>query len=155
MAWSLSWTTAGIAWGILTDLGHVFADLADIVASLDAVLLESNYDPQMLAEGPYPRWLQQRIVGPGGHLSNVEAAEVLHGSATKRVRWVCLAHLSQDNNTAAVALATHRRILGDRLPIEVASRYGGYGSDGSLDETLTFATGRQETRKLRERPAWA
>jgi phosphoribosyl 1,2-cyclic phosphodiesterase len=38
--------------GILTDLGHVFDDLEEIVRSLDAVLLESNYDPDMLANGP-------------------------------------------------------------------------------------------------------
>jgi phosphoribosyl 1,2-cyclic phosphodiesterase len=108
--------------GILTDLGHVFADLHGIVESLDAVLLESNYDPDMLADGPYPDWLKQRIEGPGGHISNFEAAEVLQ-SADQRMKWVCLAHLSQDNNTPKLALATHRRILGDRLPLVVASRH--------------------------------
>ena len=50
--------------GILTDLGHVFADLADVIASLDAVLLESNYDPEMLENGSYPEFLKKRIVGP-------------------------------------------------------------------------------------------
>ena len=44
--------------GILTDLGHVFNDLIDIIGSLDAVLLESNYDPDMLAGGRYPEWLK-------------------------------------------------------------------------------------------------
>ena len=63
--------------GILTDLGHVFAGLADVLRSLDAVLLESNYDPEMLADGPYPDWLKERIRGPAGHISNVEAAELL------------------------------------------------------------------------------
>ena len=63
--------------GILTDLGHVFAGLDAVLQSLDAVLLESNYDPEMLADGPYPEWLKDRIRGPGGHISNVEAAELL------------------------------------------------------------------------------
>ena len=63
--------------GILTDLGHVFDGLADVIASLDAVLLESNYDPDMLANGSYPEWLKERIAGPAGHISNVEAAELL------------------------------------------------------------------------------
>ena len=45
--------------GILTDLGHVFDGLADVIASLDAVLLESNYDPDMLANGSYPEWLKE------------------------------------------------------------------------------------------------
>ena len=53
--------------GVLTDLGHVFSGLEDVLVSLDAVLLESNYDPQMLDEGPYPEFLKERIRGPGGH----------------------------------------------------------------------------------------
>jgi len=63
--------------GILTDLGHVFEGLAELVASLDAVLIESNYDPRMLQFGPYPEGLKQRIRGPAGHLSNGEAARLL------------------------------------------------------------------------------
>ena len=45
--------------GILTDLGHVFGDLEAVIGSLDAVLLESNYDPEMLANGPYPGLAQR------------------------------------------------------------------------------------------------
>ena len=54
--------------GILTDLGHVFAGLEASSPRLNAVLLESNYDPEMLADGPYPEWLKHRIRGPGGHI---------------------------------------------------------------------------------------
>ena len=109
--------------GILTDLGHVFHGLAEVLESLDAVLLESNYDPEMLADGPYPVWLKERIRGPGGHISNVESAELLQKTASKRMQWACLAHLSQDNNTPAVALRTHRRIVGGELPLLVAGRH--------------------------------
>ena len=77
----------------------------------------------MLAEGPYPEWLKARIRGPGGHISNVESAELLRATASKRLQWACLAHLSQDNNTPAVALRTHRRIVGQRLPLVVATRH--------------------------------
>ena len=113
--------------GILTDLGHVFNGLADVIASLDAVLLESNYDPDMLANGSRPEWLKKRIAGPAGHISNFEAAELLHAAASQRMKWACLGHLSQDNNTPELALATHRQILGDRLPLFVATRYGAGG----------------------------
>jgi len=113
--------------GILTDLGHVFTGLADVIASLDAVLLESNYDPDMLANGSYPQWLKERIAGPGGHISNFEAAELLSTAASKQMKWACLGHLSQDTNTPELALATHRRILGDRLPLFVATRYEASG----------------------------
>ncbi len=109
--------------GILTDLGHVFPDLEAVIGSLDAVLLESNYDPEMLAGGAYPYRLQERIAGPGGHLSNAEAAELVLAAAAPRMRWVCLAHLSNDNNTPELALATHRHVLGPRIPLHVAGRY--------------------------------
>ncbi len=108
--------------GVLTDLGHPFAGLVELVQSLDGVILESNYDPQMLERGPYPRFLKNRISGPGGHLSNDEAAAVLL-RAKQGLRWACLAHLSEMNNTPDCALHTHRRILGGELPLHVASRY--------------------------------
>jgi len=113
--------------GVLTDLGHVFSELEDIIGSLDAALLESNYDPDMLATGPYPDWLKERIEGSGGHISNFESTELLLKAASKRMKWVCLAHLSKDNNTPRLAIETHSRILGKRLPIYVATRYEATG----------------------------
>ncbi len=104
-------------------MGHVFEPLEAVVASLDAVLLESNYDPDMLAAGYYPEFLKRRIAGPGGHISNVESAHLLRAVIGGRLRWACLAHLSHDNNTPELALKTHRRIVGQSLPIHVATRY--------------------------------
>lgn len=109
--------------GILTDLGHVFDPLREVVSTLDAVFMESNYDPGMLDGGTYPEFLKRRIRGDGGHLSNQEAAELIRESAGSRLRWVCLAHLSEHNNNPALALKTHRRILGPEVPILVAGRY--------------------------------
>ncbi len=110
--------------GVLTDLGHVFKDLARIVASLDAVFLESNYDPEMLAAGPYPAYLKQRIRGPKGHLSNHEAAELLRrASGEKRLQWACLSHLSEENNHPDVALKTHRDAISGEVTLYVADRY--------------------------------
>jgi phosphoribosyl 1,2-cyclic phosphodiesterase len=109
--------------GVLTDLGHVFAGLRSVIASLDGVLLESNYDPEMLANGPYAEYLQQRIRGPGGHLSNYEAAELLHEAFRGRLRWAVLGHLSEHNNHPQLALSTHQQILGNGHAISVASRY--------------------------------
>ncbi len=110
--------------GILTDLGHVFKDLIRLVSSLDAVFLESNYDPDMLARGPYPAYLKQRIKGPRGHISNNESAQVLlRASAGNRLQWACLAHLSEQNNRPDVALRTHREVVSGTLPLYVADRH--------------------------------
>jgi len=110
--------------GILTDLGHRFDGLDAIVGSLDAVFLESNYDERLLLEGSYPEFLKDRIQGPSGHLSNVEAARLLRSAAGDRLKFACLAHLSQDNNEPELALQTHREVLGEPFPLYVATRYG-------------------------------
>ncbi len=109
--------------GVLTDLGHPFDGLDDLVGSLDGLLLESNYDPQMLDDGPYPDFLKQRIRGPGGHLSNVDAAQLIAHAGGEQLRWVCLAHLSEENNRPHLALKTTQTVLGDRIKLRVASRY--------------------------------
>jgi phosphoribosyl 1,2-cyclic phosphodiesterase len=108
--------------GIFTDLGHPFAGLAQALTDVHALYLESNYDPQMLADGFYPPALKARIRGDGGHLSNDEAAELLRRFA-RRPLWVALAHLSEQNNRPELALQTHRRQLGCDYPLTVASRY--------------------------------
>ena len=109
--------------GIFTDLGHIFTGMTEILATLDAIVIESNYDPKMLEEGGYPADLKQRIRGPGGHLSNHESAQVLSSLCSKRLQWACLAHLSEKNNHPEIALGTHRELLGEQLSLYVASRY--------------------------------
>jgi len=108
--------------GILTDLGHAFPGLYQLLESLDAAYIESNYDPDMLENGPYPWHLQQRIRGPGGHLSNAESADLIKAAGLK-LRWAALAHLSHENNHPDLAFETHRRRIGQYFPLHLASRY--------------------------------
>jgi phosphoribosyl 1,2-cyclic phosphodiesterase len=109
--------------GVLTDLGTVFPELPDVVASLDALVIESNFDPHMLEAGAYPWFLKQRITGSGGHLANDEAADLVDRFGGERLQWVCLAHLSQDNNRPELAMSTWRDIIGGDLPVHLAGRY--------------------------------
>lgn len=109
--------------GIMTDLGHVFDGLEDIISSLDGVFLESNYDPDLLAHGPYPPFLKRRIIGSEGHISNIESAELLLSALSSgRLRWACLSHLSGQNNCPDLALRTHQDVLSDKIELAVASR---------------------------------
>ena len=105
---------------LMTDFGHVYPALAQALAGCDAAVLESNYDESLLAAGPYPAFLKRRISGPGGHISNADAATLLfsHGA---RLRWACLAHLSQTNNRPELALDTVRAAIGGRLDLHVAA----------------------------------
>ena len=108
--------------GILTDLGHVFPGLEELIRSLDAVILESNYEPDLLERGPYPPYLKARIRGPRGHLSNVEAADLL-ARCGRNLRWAALGHLSEQNNSPDVALRRGRQAVGDVVCVHLASRY--------------------------------
>ena len=115
---------SGQRFGLLTDLGHVFRALHDIVGTLDALLIESNYDEQMLHSGPYPQQLKNRIAGKRGHISNDDAAGLLERCDISCLQWVCLGHLSAHNNSPDVALATHRARHGDRFTLYCADREG-------------------------------
>lgn len=114
---------SGTRLAVLTDLGHPFGELRTLMSSLDAVFIESNYDSYMLDHGPYPLRLKQRIRGPGGHISNAESAELLASTDTMRLRWACLAHLSENNNHPNIALRTHHQVLNDKVVLHVAGRY--------------------------------
>jgi len=113
--------------GVFTDLGHVFDGLTEAIGSLDGVFIESNYDPHLLETGPYPLSLQRRIRGNGGHISNIEAAQLLARHAGGRLKWACLAHLSEQNNEPQLALETHRSILAGRFALHAASRFESTG----------------------------
>jgi phosphoribosyl 1,2-cyclic phosphodiesterase len=106
--------------GIFTDLGHVFKGLDEAIASLDAILIESNYDPGMLEHGPYPEFLKRRISGDGGHISNFESAELLAKNG-RNLKWACLGHLSEQNNSPQLAYSAHDGRVSCEL--HVASRF--------------------------------
>ncbi len=109
--------------GILTDLGHVFAGLADVIATLDAVFIESNYDGDLLDDSPYSAALKKRIRGKGGHLSNGQSARLVAHAQDPVLQWICLAHLSEEANDPELALATAEQWLGLNMPIHVAPRH--------------------------------
>ncbi len=110
--------------GILTDLGHPFPGLQDVIESVDAAYLEANFDSAMLEAGTYPRALKERIRGPGGHLSNDESASLLAACGRRRPRWIAVAHLSEENNRPELAMAAQRKAVGRNYPVFHASRNG-------------------------------
>ena len=97
---------SGARTAVVYDLGIVTDAVRAALASVDILIIESNHDPEMLRNGPYPVVLQRRIAGRHGHLSNPAAARAACESAHRSMSHVILAHLSQMNNRPAVALRT-------------------------------------------------
>jgi len=100
--------------GVITDTGRVTPHIVDSLEHCDALLLECNHDPQLLACGPYPAALKQRVGGPLGHLSNAQAGALLARLDTTRLQHLVAAHLSDRNNRPALA----RAALADALNCE-------------------------------------
>lgn len=91
--------------GILSDLGSTPPWVVEAFGGCDALLMESNHDVEMLRKGPYPYPLQERIAGARGHLSNEQTSVFLKALDTSRLRFLILTHLSEQNNSAKLALA--------------------------------------------------
>ena len=96
--------SSGCRVGIATDLGHVPEALPKYFERLDVLVVESNHDEGMLANGPYPWMLKRRIGSQLGHLSNKQAAAFVAQCAHRGLRSVVLAHLSETNNTPDIAV---------------------------------------------------
>mgnify|MGYP005779276419 CR=1 FL=1 len=91
---------------VATDLGYYDDYIVENLKGLDAVLIESNHDVNMLQVGTYPYYLKQRILGNKGHLSNETAGRLLCRLLHDRLQAAFLGHLSQENNYEALAYET-------------------------------------------------
>lgn len=97
--------SVGVRVGMLTDLGHITPHIREAYRDVDALLLEANHDPVMLAQGPYPDSLKRRVSGDFGHLSNQQSAGLLAGLNLDRLQQVVISHISEQNNDPMVAEA--------------------------------------------------
>ncbi len=102
----------GKRFATLTDLGSTTALMEKRLADLDGLLLECNYDAEMLRNGPYGEFLQARIRGDYGHLDNVQSAQFLKKIHCAGLQTILLGHLSEKNNCPQRVKAT----LSDYVP---------------------------------------
>ena len=98
--------------GVLTDIGTSTAHVERTLSGLDALVLECNYDRDMLWNGAYPKWLKERIAGPFGHLDNRDSERLLAAVERSRLKHVIGAHLSQQNNRPELVRAALARAMG-------------------------------------------
>ncbi|MGA8393562.1 MAG: MBL fold metallo-hydrolase, partial [Burkholderiaceae bacterium] len=84
----LTCTDGATRLGVLTDLGHAPMDVLQVLANCNALLLESNHDPDLLAASTYPPFLKRRVGGSHGHLANSQAAAILQAVRHDRLNHV-------------------------------------------------------------------
>lgn len=96
---------------ILTDAGSTTAHMEQLISGCDGLMLECNHDRDMLWDSLYPQRLKERVAGQFGHLSNIQAAEFLQRIDTSMLSQLVAMHLSEKNNTQALA----RYALSDTL----------------------------------------
>jgi phosphoribosyl 1,2-cyclic phosphodiesterase len=114
--------------GVLTDVGSISEHLIGHLQQLDALLLECNHDRAMLAASRYPASLKARIGGRLGHLSNDAAGLILRRCRHTGLRHLVAAHLSERNNSPALARAALAAAWGSTSEdIVVADQHIGFG----------------------------
>lgn len=101
----------GTVFCIMTDVGHLTDEMKKNIRDANYLIIEANYDVEMLMAGTYPRHLKERIMSDKGHMSNTECGKALAENATERLRHVWLCHLSEENNHPELARKTIEQTL--------------------------------------------
>jgi phosphoribosyl 1,2-cyclic phosphodiesterase len=99
---------------IATDLGHICQTAAQYIKTANLLVIESNYDDQMLVNGSYPPYLKARIQSDHGHLGNHQTSAFLADIISENLTNICLAHLSKNNNTPEKVLQTLQQTFSER-----------------------------------------
>ncbi len=124
----------GFKLAVASDLGCVTPRVLEAVQSSNVLLIEANYDEEMLVNGTYPDFLKRTIKGDHGHLSNDDAAALCSKAASDLTTTIVLIHLSRDNNTpdkALQAVSERVRASGRHVRLE-ATEHGGSKGPVSL-----------------------
>lgn len=104
---------------IVTDLGHQTDAIKKYCLNLNLLVIEANYDTQMLLNSSYPNKVKTRILSHNGHLSNRHMGSFLKSIANKDLNHVVLAHISHKNNNPLIAKLTAIKALAKYPKIEV------------------------------------
>lgn len=101
--------------GLVTDVGYLDELILSKLQGSNLVMIESNYDAQMLENGPYPYILKRRIASRMGHLSNFDCSRAILELSKRGTQYFMLMHLSETNNTPEIAYNTVMNVLYDEF----------------------------------------
>lgn len=120
-------TDGAVKFGMLTDTGQVTKPIRQALSGCNALMLECNYDDDMLERSSYPFVVRKRIGGVYGHLSNRCAADFLSELDSVRLTKVIGAHLSETNNLPDLAFKSLSGVVNtDRVAVMVAGQANGF-----------------------------
>jgi len=102
---------------IITDLGFGNKELINSIQQINALILESNHDENLLHQSSYPKNLKDRIRSDYGHLSNDESLEILKKLNLDNLRWLGAAHLSKENNSPELVKNSWKKLFEDKINI--------------------------------------
>ncbi|MBV9879120.1 MAG: MBL fold metallo-hydrolase [Gemmatirosa sp.] len=120
---------------VVTDLGRATDEVRAAVQRVDVLVIESNHDEGLLESGPYPWHLKRRVAGSHGHLSNRAAGDLTTGCLHAGLQQIVLAHLSETNNSPAVAHGSMQSVLRRaryKGTLSVAPQHGVAGPFGDV-----------------------
>lgn len=112
----------GIKVGVFTDIGFVCGQLISHFRQCHAVILEANYDEELLEKSAYPYFLKKRISGGNGHLSNTQALDLFKSHKPSFMTHLLLGHLSKNNNCPLQVQELFNKHA-DGVEVIVASRF--------------------------------
>ncbi len=98
----------------VTDTGYINRKYLQKIVDKNIYVIESNHDEAMLMDGPYPRFLKERVISDRGHLSNKTTASYLKKVTTNNTKYVVLAHISEKNNTKDLAYKESSEAIKDK-----------------------------------------
>lgn len=108
---------------IATDLGYICDKAAHYIKKANLLVIESNYDEEMLLNGKYPSFLKKRISSDRGHLGNLQTSSFLADNINDNLTHICLAHLSAKNNRPELALKTLCEVFSQKgIPVNGARK---------------------------------
>ena len=116
----------GLTLGVLTDLGTVTQHVINLYQKCDGLLIESNHDINMLANGPYSSSLKSRVGGPWGHLNNKQMLILLQNINLSKIQQLVIGHISQQNNSIELVKKAISEIKNKLPPISYATQNEGF-----------------------------
>lgn len=142
---------------IITDVGRITDTITKYASTASHLIMEANYDEEMLLYGRYPEYLKQRIANGNGHLSNKLSGNFLASIYTPLLKEIWLCHLSNDNNhpelaykTVEACLANNNILVGNHIALKTLTRGKPSGlkefdiiiptSDSSADDVLQISS---------------